>query len=601
MSYLSYPRINFYGRFFTDPSTVNNDPTHYIVSDDPPSPWQNPDGLHQFKLEGCTVVSTIGQGGEVADPIVNLPFLTTDSPSPAKIADLDVYQQGVPTIFGMQVSIPISGTVSLTGTVDPPVLNQLWWVSVLATRSWQDSDYLMDSFGGDMNACGIFQSVIRVPQEKWPEDSVSPILMQLKQRTVLENGNYLISLRFVVDGYRNVPEDKNYQTGRITGSLGPVIGKEPRYNAGARWMWGRVQDKSNPWNWPMFNNVQFVVDYSRKLLILDLANGICRQNAGGAPVDLGNLTAWIVPDQGEKISLGNVDYSEFCYNLYSHIVEIPLSDEQLDLAKNSQIQLTMSRTDIGPPLIFSENVNQTNIEVEVRPIRISGTPGTTATTRVYVSKMCKPLPGKQLNLDIISVHGNTPGATVPPSNPGNTPQADGAITASITPTDSNGYAEVTIKVLKDPGFRTPLLDGQLYFINLFDPSQPVPLSPSQSSIISCLAWSDYQIKENPTWDDVQEILAGYVKLFPGMNKKIDFSDFPTFQTFALNPPWQAYQIPPPQGPLGIEQGAIGFYLSRDITDPRYMPVTRDLSPAKQMTLFHYIKKLIQTPIVPPTS
>jgi hypothetical protein len=599
MSYFSYPRINFYGRFFTDPSTVNNDPTHYNVSNDPPSPWQSPDGLHQFKLEDCTVVSAIGPKGEVQDPLVNLPIITTNLPSPAKIADLDVYQQGVPTIFGMQVSIPISSTVSLTGIVDPAVLNQLWWVSVLATRSWQDSDYLMDSFGGDMNACGIFQSVIRVPQENWPADAISPMLALLKQRTTLENGSYLISIRFVMDGYRNVPEDKNYQTGRITGSLGPVLGREPRYNAGARWMWGRTQDKSNPWNWPMFNNVQFKVDSERKLLILDLANGICRQTAGGAPVDLGTLTAWIVPPQGEKVSLGNVDYSEFCYNLYSHVVEIPLTDEQWSLAAQSQIQLTMSRTDMGPTLIFSEKVNQTNIEVEVRPIRIAGAPGTTASTQVYVSKMCKPLAGKQLKLDIISVHGDTPGATVPPSNPGNTPQAFGAITASITPTDAFGYATVTIKVLKDPGFRTPLLDGQLYFINLYDPDESGTLPLSQSSIISCLAWSDYQVNENPSWEEVQRLFAGFVKLFPGMTKKINLSDFPTFQTFSLNPPWAAYDASP--GPLGLDRGAIGFYMTRDITDPRYMPVTRDMSPARVLTILHYIQNLINTPIVPPNS
>ena len=228
MSYLSYPRINFYGRFFTDPSTVNNDPTHYEVDNTVPSPWQNPKGLHRFQLQECSVVSTIGASGEVSDPLVNLPFVTTDQPSSAKIADIDVYQQGVPTIYGMQVSIPISEGVSLTGLVDPAVLNQLWWVAVLATRSWQDSDYMMDSFGGDMNACGVYQSVIRVPQATWPADSVSPVLALLKSQTTLEDGNYLISMRFVVDGYRNVPEDVNFQTGRITGSLGPVIGSEPR-------------------------------------------------------------------------------------------------------------------------------------------------------------------------------------------------------------------------------------------------------------------------------------------------------------------------------------------------------------------------------------
>ncbi|WP_339875511.1 hypothetical protein [uncultured Algoriphagus sp.] len=599
MSYLSYPRINFYGRFFTDPSTVNNDPTHYEVDNTVPSPWQNPKGLHRFQLQECTVVSAIGANGEVSDPLVNLPFITTDNPSSAKIADIDVYQQGVPTIFGMQVSIPISDGVSLTGLVDPPVLNQIWWVAVLATRSWQDSDYVMDSFGGDMNACGVFQTVIRVPQVSWPDDSVSPVLALLKSRTTLEEDEYLISMRFIVDGYRNVPEDVNFQTGRITGSLGPVLGFEPRYNPGARILAGRTQDKSVPWNWPMFNNCPFVIDQSRKLLIIDLANGICRQKAGGAPVDLGTLTALVTQIDGSQVSLGNVDYSEFCYNLYSHIVEMPLTDQQLALALTGAISLNMSRTDIGPQVVFLEDITQTNIEVEVRPIRMSGFPGTTASTSVYVSKLQQPLVGKQLQVDVVSVHGNTPGATVPPSNPGNTPQAEGAIEAAISPTNENGYATVTINVLSDPGARTPQLDGQLYFINVSDPDQLLSQPISQSAMISCLVWSAYPINENPTWEEIQDIFQGYVKLFPGMTEKINLSDYNSFQTFALNPPFGFYKSPP--GPLGIDRGAIPFFMSRDVTDPRYMPVTRDMSPERTMTVLYFIKNMQDTPITPPTS
>ncbi|WP_296700658.1 hypothetical protein [Algoriphagus sp.] len=592
MSYLSYPRINFYGRFFTDPSTVNNDPTHYEVANTVPSPWQNPKGLHKFQLQDCSVVSAIGKDGEVQDPIVGLPFVTTDQPSAAKIADIDVYQQGVPTIYGMEVSIPISDGVSLTGLIDAAVLNQLWWVAVLATRSWEDADYQMDSFGGDMNACGVYQSIIRVPVANWPKDEVSPILANLKSRTLEENGNYLVSIRFVVDGYRNVPEDKNYQTGRITGSLGPVFANEPLYSPGVRMLTGRAQDKSDPWNWPMFNTCPFTVDQERKLLILDLANGICRKTAGGAPVDLGNLTAWIKPQNAPAISLGNVDYSEFCFNSYSHIVQVPITDDQITALDSSGLSLEMSRTDIGPAEIFSENISQLNIEVQVRPVRITGTPGNIATTRVYVSKFSKPLVGIKLGVDIVSVHGNTPGATVPPTNPGNTPQAFGAIEASITETDSLGFATVSIAVLKNPGYRTPQLDGQLYFINLYDSEGIAPVSTNQSAMISCLVWSDYKVNENPTWPEIQEIFAGYVKLFPGMTEKINLIDFKSFEVFAKNPPWKhMYGENTPPYPLGINSGAIGFFLSRDFNDTRYMPVTRDMSPEKTMTVLHFIKNL----------
>ncbi len=591
MSYLSYPRINFYGRFFTDPSTVNNDPTHYEVSNTVPSPWQNPKGLHKFQLQDCAIVSAIGKDGEVQDPIVGLPFLTTDKPSAAKIADIDVYQQGVPTIYGMQVQIPISDGVNLTGLIDPAVLNQLWWVAVLATRSWQDADYQMDSFGGDMNACGVYQSIIRVPVASWPGDEVSPVLAELKSRTLEENGNYLISIRFVVDGYRNVPEDKQYQTGRITGSLGPVYANEPLYSPGVRMLNGRSQNKSDNWNWPMFNTCPFTIDSDRKLLLLDLANGICRKSAGGPPVDLGDLTANINLKDGSKIPLGNIDYSEFCFNTYSHIVQIPLSDEQIKALNTSSLSIEMSRTDIGPKEIFSEDISQTNIEVEVRPIRIPGSPGSIATTKVYVSKLSKPLVGKKLGIKILSVHGNTPGATVPPTNPGNTPQAFGAIEASITETDSLGFATVSIVVLKDPGFRTPQLDGQLYFINLYDPEGPVGASTSQSEMISCLVWSDYKVNENPKWEEIQEIFTPYVKLFPGMTDKINLIDFKSFEVFAKNPPWShMYGINEP-GKFGIKAGAIGFFMTRDEEDTRYMPVTRDLSYAKRDTVLHFIKNL----------
>ena len=222
---------------------------------------------------------------------------------------------------------------------------------------------------------------------------------------------------------------------------------------------------------------------------------------------------------------------------------------------------------------------------------MSGTPGNSTSTRAYVSRLGRPLVGKQLNLEVVSVHGNTPGATVPPTNPGNTPQAEGALAAEVFTTDENGFATIGMKVLKDPGFRTPQLDGQLYFVNLFDPDRPKPEAVSQSAMISCLVWSAYQINENPVWEEIQDLLRGYVKLFPGMTEKLNLLDFKSFEVFSLNPPWDhGYGVTTP-GPLGIKAGAISFYLSLDITDTRYMPLTRDMSNERLMTILHFIKNL----------
>ena len=607
MSYLDPPRIHFGGRFFTDPSTVNNDPVHYKVEKTDPSPWQNPFGQHRFILKDCQIKSAVGASGELKDDlVVGKTIESTDKPSAAKIADLDVYQQGVPTIFGLQVRIPLTQELAITGTADPLTLNQMWTNSVLPTRSWNPEDYAKNSYGGDMNMCGWFQSVIRVKVQDWPQ-SDSAALNELREATIMDDGDYLISIRFTLDGYRNVPENADYQTGRIVGTLGPVLPGEPLYNSGQRSMAPRSFNNEAPWYYPAFNDCPFKVDANRKKLVLDLANSICRTSAGGDPVDLGLLQAYTSTPDPVVLDLGTVDYSAFNYDSHAHIVELDLSDVQLQTLDKGPLYLQSNKSDIGDPKILSENAGRTQIEVEVRPVRIQGTPGNTASAKVYVSSFGKPLANKQLSLDLESVHGTTGGATVPPSNPGNTPQAEGALEATIGPTDANGYAEVTIKVLKDPGQRTPELDGQLYFIVVYDPkdSNPEewkknPNAPPQTQTISVLAWSHYEVNPQPEWSEVKSILAPYMKLFPYMKDLMDVTDSKTFQIFAKNPPWEHMYPGVPPGPLGIKAGTLPFYLSRDFEDPRYMPVTRDLSPNKIMTILHFIKNFQDAPVNEPS-
>lgn len=603
MSYLDIPRIHFAGRFFTDPSTINNDPTHYDPAVTTPSPWQNPDGQHRFQFKSCKITSAVGTNGFINnDPVIGCSFETTDQPdlspnplNPAKIVDLDVYQQGVPTIFGMQVKITV-GTLSLVGMIDPATLNLLWTNAVLPTRSWQPGDYVQDSFGGDMNACGSFQTVIRLNPGDWPLTS-SDALNTLRSTTLTVNNQILVSLKFIVDGYRNVPENKEYQTGRITGTLGPVFENEPLYNPGQRWLMPRVFSESDPWNFPSFNNCPFKVDVTRKKLVLDLANSICRQTAGGPPVDLGQLEAVISTPDPVTIKFGPLDYSAFSYDNNALVTETDLTDIQLNALQEGNLVLVMSRTDLGNPAVLSEPPTRVQFAVETRPIRMAGDPGTSSSTTVYVSARGVPLPHKQLAVFLESVHGNTPGATVPPSNPGDTPQAEGALEATITASDQNGFATVNLKVLKNPGQRTAELDGQLYFIVIYDPDWPHPdwsdpngPVPPQDQMISCLVSSQYLPNQNPDWNEIQSLLAPYMKLYPGMKRIMDPANQTTFNIFSKNPPWFTYNEKDP-GPLGINAGAIPYYMSRDFNDPRFMPVTRDLSASKTLTLMYFIKNL----------
>jgi hypothetical protein len=604
MSYLDIPRIHFAGRFFTDPSTVNNDPTHYNPDVVTPSPWQNPDGQHRFQFRNCKITSAVGPSGFVNnDPVIGAAFETNDQPhlkpgpsNPAKIVDIDVYQQCVSTIYGMQLKLTV-GDVSIIGMADPPTLNLCWFNAVLPTRSWEPGDYEQDSFGGDMNACGNFQSVIRFNPSDWPQTS-SGILNSLRSTTITINGQLVVAFKFVVDGYRNVPIDQDYQTGRIVGTIGPLFANEPMYNPGQRWLMPRAFSQTDEWNFPSFNNCPFKVDSNRNKLILDLANSICRQTAGGPPVDLGTVNAMVSTPDPVTANLGVVDYSEFAYQNNAHITEMDLNEAQLEMLQSGQLTLVMSRNDIGNPTIFTEPQTDVQFGVEKRVILMEGDPGTTATTTVYVSKRGIPLAGKQLKLFTESVHGDTPGATVPPTNPGDTPQADGALDATISVTDENGFATITFTVLKDPGQRTPELDGQLYFIIAYDPDYPRPdwsnpkgPQPPQDQMVSCKVFSQYTVNQNPSWPEIQSMMAPYMKLYPGMRKLIDLSDRHTFTIFGKNPPWDQGYGDNNAGPLGIQAGAIAYYMSRDFNDPRLMPVSRDLSQAKILTIMYFIKNL----------
>jgi hypothetical protein len=109
-------------------------------------------------------------------------------------------------------------------------------------------------------------------------------------------------------------------------------------------------------------------------------------------------------------------------------------------------------------------------------------------------------------------------------------------------------------------------------------------------MISCKVFSQYTVNQNPGWQEIQSMMAPYMKLYPGMKKYIDLSNEHTFTIFSKNPPWVAYGENN-AGPLGIQAGAIAYYMSRELDDPRFMPVSRDLSDAKTLTIMYFIKKL----------
>jgi hypothetical protein len=624
MSYLDLPRIHLGGTFFTDPSTINNDPSHYEADVTRPSPWQNPKGLHRFKFVDVKVQAAIDANGIFVDrdPVLGVVANSTDRPSAAKIVDLDVYQQGVPTIFGFTLQISLSGDVNIVGSMDPCCCNGLWFQRVLPTRGWKPWDsYGHASFGGDTYASAVYQSVLRINPQTWPA-TLNGVLAQLREATTTDaDGNLLLSIRMVLDSYNNVPWHDDYNLGRVVATLGPVLAGEAPHIPGGRWLDPRPIDPGkSPWYAPNFYSApfKFIQRSSGMRLVIDLADAVCMQLPGGPPVPLGNLSA--ILGDGSTGQIGPFQVTQDLYQNLGGIIELAVTQTQWQ-AQFQPLSLITTRDDIGGwPVpqysgmlaLWREKPRGIVFDAIDQVFRLPGQPSTTATARVRVTEWGQPMVGYQPAVMAMPVEPTNQGASVPWSAgyTGDTPQAQGALEATVSAVDANGNCTVTLTVLADPGYRTSQLDGQLYFVVLYEPLiGPPPMNdvaPRQESLISCIVFSQYQAQ--PTWDTVNAIMTPYAKLYPGMTDQIDLTQQQAFFTFAVNPPWQAYDGPnmvPYVLPDGrqIAAGAIPYYMTRSFTDPRYMPVTRDLSPDKVLHVLTYcadLQELVQ-PTPPPPS
>jgi hypothetical protein len=79
-----------------------------------------------------------------------------------------------------------------------------------------------------------------------------------------------------------------------------------------------------------------------------------------------------------------------------------------------------------------------------------------------------------------------------------------------------------------------------------------------------LVWTDYQVPAEPTWrEHVGPILTQYKQLYPVMQNFLDLSNYDSVTAMA---------------------DAMKDVFSLPQEDPRYMPVTRDLSPVKRQMI-----------------
>ena len=118
----------------------------------------------------------------------------------------------------------------------------------------------------------------------------------------------------------------------------------------------------------------------------------------------------------------------------------------------------------------------------------------------------------------------------------------------------------------DPGNPRKFIDGQVYGVRFSwakDNDPQFPRDPNK--FISVHVFDRYD--KAPTWENLQPMLQQYAKLYPFMVGQMNIADLQTIQS-------------------NIK--ALQTVLNMPINDPRYMPVTRDMSRDKRRLLIAWL-------------
>lgn len=571
MSYLDTPRLVFSGRFQADPSTVNNDPEHFDTANFQPgydlpgrsvsfptppgqgmsNGWWNPTGSGAWRFRDCVVRQVVYRDGSstadpTQDPIIGMPVNDPSAQIEGKLVDLDSQQQMVSQIWGFQVMVgqPSSG-VGFSSAFQVSPFADIWFRIPVPPGS-PDS-----CFGA------FYQGVLNV---KWAGAGRSRFLQELASGGKPPKQ---LSIHFNVDAYNDNWDTPDFTFGRVVGSIGTYDSSEPTHFVAGRALQGVVPPTTSP---SPYNTARAYAQIVGDVLTLDVGNSIPYQSVGGQPVALGKLSAALLPPSGKPVTIGEIPYaSPGWYEKTAGIVSFKLTPTQAKQAASTPLGVVQSGN--ATPLL-AEAADGVWVHADEFVFRLS--PGESTQTTFYAAKFGKRAPGQQISLayDPSQMQGQATQGPLPgPQNIG-TPES-----AFTFKTGINTGADGTVKLkltAADPGDQRQYIDGQLYGVTYGPGPTPPPTGSVQnaSQILSALVFSGYKASAQPDWThDVQPIFNQFAKLYPVMQRILDLSDYDS---------------------VVANKQAIQGVFNTPVTSTGYMPVTRDLSPAKREMILRWL-------------
>lgn len=563
MSYLNDVRFSFAGTFQAAVSTINNTSTNYNKdTTEETNPAWNPDGNAFWRFLDCTVQSAhTGSGPASGDPILQSSFDSVDQPAPGKLVDLDPQQQSVSQVWGMSLQLGTSGGEnSFAGNFEPVAFCDMW-----SRREDPQGSPWLSAF---------YQSVLT--DVSWG-NLTSPVLRALEGLS-----SDTLSIKFNVDLYNwfngttqqappGFPSEPGFTYGRVVGTVGPYLPNEPAHFVSGRLL--RSRESSTPG----FYFAPCAVSQTLDKVFVDLGNSVPTLWSGEVDPDQGNLRlavlnptsrldrvagavaakSGVLPGPTQYIFPQPLDYADYTTNagvqavdldsaLISTVLFNPLAIVEVDSGGN----YLRTRLQEGKDGWF---VRADQFVFRMNPTDASGSNPNHATARLQVTKFGAPQSDVTINLDKSAIGTGDPALealTIP---------------TSVT-TGADGWAEVQIQAA-NPGYPRPTLeiDGQVYAIE-FALDVPNPTDAAYVDpwlFISVQIYTDWAQQANdfdaPTWDgDVQSVLNQYGVLYPFMKNPIGI-DLGNYQSVVDN----------------IDN--ILAFMNFAQSDPRHMPVTRDMS------------------------
>lgn len=613
-SYLDVPRIHFHGKYRADVNSRNNwncnfDPSLPLY---PKEEW-NFNGTSEWELIDTVVTSVVDKdGNEVSNsPLLGAELFSNQERPLAKIVDLDADFQKC-TVYGLNIGLRVGNETVFWGKWSPSVIvHELWNKSKCAKPKHHTGQF------GTL-------STSRITDIVW---SSSSVIQELQEATRCQNCTGDLAVSITLDLY----SEEIFTIGSILGTIGVAKSGEPLNAGGDRHLESTKpaitfppdhpckESEGNHQTDPWTNYAPFTIDKSRNVLVMDISNAFPTRGTNQS-IDLGKLWLGVLRDNNRVSIFGeSIPYLDPDLQNRGGIIEQNIDNDTLDASLLVIVKEILEGEVDGDnvyPLALKEAfpaLKSTNNKVQlllkeslyyIRPTgyyldRLQYPMKNTSDMTLLVTKYGKPVEGATVKVD--PVFPVLPRDGIAAVQDTKQTDSDGLVTftfqvASQIPfprryiappsctqesttilsgKDVQNHIIPDIKLITEPDINeifTLPIDGQVYsfYFCVGEAGNCKPPNLSQA-LLTFLAFSTTHYTRPYTWvDHVQPIFEQFHHLHYIMRTILDLSNF-TEVTSSHN------------------RELLRISFEKEITDPNYMPVTRDLSPTKRLMILEWLE------------